>query len=226
MFEDISYVWVGIGFLVFIFIVCIGMVIFLPKSTNFYPAETYPNLKYIHEESLDIIKEDMDKIKDSDDWVDWPDKENITGEYKIFPIYMFSTFSKSRKKIAYNTYKLIKNIPDVKTCYFTKLGPNSSLDKCTKWKELSNTTLCCLIILEAPYSSVEDCGIWVNGESKKLEKNKLIIYDSSKEHSIYNKTDEDVYMLMLDVGRTDKMVEGASKKEYNYEIHDFIFNLK
>ena len=57
MFENISYIWVGIGLLVFIFIVCVCM-IFLPKSINYYSEETYPIIKYIHENNLDIIKED------------------------------------------------------------------------------------------------------------------------------------------------------------------------
>ena len=139
---------------------------------------------------------------------------------------MFSVFSESRKKISINTYKLIKNIPDVKTCTFIKINSESSIEKSTKWKDLSNTTLCCLLVLEAPFPNIEECGIWVNGESKKLSKNSLIIYDSSKEHSIYNKSDEDIYILMLDIGRPPTIPYGTSKKEYNYEIHDFIHNLR
>ena len=225
MFENISYIWVGIGLLVFIFIVCVCM-IFLPKSINYYSEETYPIIKYIHENNLDIIKEDLEKAKKFDSWVDWPDKENVRGDYKIFPIYMFSVLSESRKKECNETYTLINNTPNVKTCAFLKLNPKSSMDKCTIWKDLSNTTLCCIFILDSPYCNTEECGIWVNGESKKLSKNSIIIYDSSKEHSIYNKSDDAIYMLMLDINRPKNVPDGISKKEYNSEIHDFIFNLR
>lgn len=217
----ISYFWIGI--FIIVFIICIALLIFAPKSTNYYSVDTYPILKYINENNMNIIKEEFESIKKSDDWVLWPDKEHVNGNYEIYPMYMFGTINKKRKETCSNTYALIQNTPNIKSCVFLRVNPNSSINKNKGWSELSNKTLCCIFILESlAHPKVEKCGIWVNGESKKLTKNKLIIFDSSKEHSIYNKMDEPVYILLLDIERPDKLPDGTSTREYTDEIYDFI----
>lgn len=205
-----------------VFIVCVTLLIFAPKSTNYFPPNTYPILKYIHENSMDAIVEDLDSIKESDDWMIWPDKEYVRGKYEVYPIYMFSTLNKKRKDICINTYNLIQNTPNVKSCAFLRIDANSSLNKNKGWAERSNKTLCCLFILETSGQKIDRCGIWVNGESKSLSKNKFIIFDGSKEHSIYNKLSRPIYALMLDIERPNKLPDGASQREYTDETYDFI----
>jgi aspartyl/asparaginyl beta-hydroxylase (cupin superfamily) len=214
------------GSIVFIFIICIFLLIFLPKSKNFYVPDTYPIIKYISENNINTIQEDLIIAKKSDKWVNWPDNKHITGECKLLPMYIFSTDNESIQKLCINTYNIFKNSPNIKTCTFLKIGKNSSMDSTTKWGELSNISLCCILVLENPISNIDKCGIWVNGESKKLKVNNMIIYDSSKEHSIYNKTNDDIYMLLLDIERPKKIPYGVSKKEYTDEVNDFITNLK
>ena len=72
---------------------------------------------------------------------------------------------------------------------------------------------------------VETCGIWVNGESKKLISNSLVIFDSSKEHSIYNDTDYPIYALLIDLQRPEKIPNGISQREYSDELYDFVCGL-
>jgi aspartyl/asparaginyl beta-hydroxylase (cupin superfamily) len=226
---NIPYFW--IGFVVVVFIISVTLMIFAPRSINFYPYNVYPIIKYIHENNTDVIKSDLQKIKnldklDTNHWIKWPDKKLVKNEYIIYPLYMFSVVSKSRKLVCDATYKLIKNIPDVKTCTFLKIGSNSAIKKHKKWKELSNESLSCLFILEAPMASINDCGIWINGETKKISKNKMFIFDSSKEHSIFNSTDYPIYGLLLDVGRPKNIPNGASDTLYSDEIFEFINKLK
>ena len=214
------------GIVVIIFMISITLLIFAPKSINYYMPDTYPILKYICENNKNIINSNLDKIENNTDWIDWPDSENITGNCEIYPLFIFSTLSKKRKNQCIETFKLIKNIYDVKTCAFIKLDKNSKLNKQTQWKELSNETLRCLFIIKSmPSASIDTCGIWVNGESKKITSNNLIIFDSSKEHSIYNETDCPIYALLIDIKRPEKISNGVSKREYSSEIYDFVFKL-
>jgi aspartyl/asparaginyl beta-hydroxylase (cupin superfamily) len=224
----IPYFWVG--FVVIVFIISVVLMIFAPKSINFYPDNVYPIIEYIHNNNIDIIKSDLNDIKEishknKSTWMQWPDNKFIKGNYQIYPIYMFSVLNESRKKKCVKTYNLIKNIPNIKTCTFIKIDSNSLLKKNKKWKELSNHTLCCFFILEAPMASINDCGIWINGESKKISKNKLLIFDSSKKHSIYNNTDYPVYGLMLDINRPKDIPNGSSNTIYNNEVVNFIDTL-
>lgn len=223
---DLNSTSIFIGVSVIIFIICVLLLIFAPKSINYYPIETYPILKSICENNKNIINGDFENIENDVDWVPWPDPSYVSGKCSIFPIYIFSILSKKRKDKSLKTYKLIKNMPDVKTCAFIKIDKKSKLIKQTECKELSNSTLRCLYILKSVSSApVETCGIWVNGESKKLISNKIIIFDSSKEHSIYNGTDYPLYALLIDIKRPEKIANGISKREYSNELYNFVCKL-
>jgi beta-hydroxylase len=171
------------------------------------------------------LKDDFYKIKNDDNWLDYPDKENISGTCQIFPIYMFSIESQKCATLCEKSYNLIKNIPDVKTCAYIKIEPESEIKKNKQWGELANNTLRCLFIIDSPNAVVDKCAVWVNGESKKIKSNDFLIFDSSKEHSIYNKTHSPLHMLVLDVQRLEKIAIGVSDRPYTDEIHDFIYKL-
>lgn len=220
---DTSFIWIGV--VVIIFIISVSLLIFAPKSINYFDASTYPIVKFISENNDQIIKDDFYKIKNNLNWLNYPDVENINGTCTIWPMYMFSIKSVTRSSECPNTYKLIENIPDVKSCAFIKLEPESSIGKNKQWKELVNNTLRCLFIIDSPNDMTDKCAIWVNGEIKKVKSRDLIIFDSSKEHSIYNKTKLPLYMLLLDIQRPEKIVDGLSDREYSNEIHEFIYNL-
>jgi aspartyl/asparaginyl beta-hydroxylase (cupin superfamily) len=218
--------FICIGIVVIIFIISVSLLIFAPKSINYYTPDTYPILKSINDNNKDIINNDFEKIENDTNWLAWPDSKNTSGTCEVFPMYMFSTESKSRKNKCIASYNLIQNIPGVKTCSFIKIDKKSRIKKQTQWKNLSNTTLRCLFTIKSVSSApVETCGIWVNGETKKLISNSLVIFDSSKEHSIYNDTDYPIYALMIDVQRPEKIPDGISQREYSDELYDFVCTL-
>lgn len=223
---NINTTFICVGLVVIIFIVSVSLLIFAPKSINYHTLETYPILKFIHENNLDTIQKDLESIENSTKWINWPDKEYIKGTCSVYPLFMFSTSSKSRKNECSETYKLMQNVPDMKSCAFIKIDKKSKIMKQNQWKELSNETLRGLFILKAVASAtIDQCGIWVNGESKKLISKNLIIFDSSKEHSIYNDTDYPIYALLVDIKRPEKIPNGVSQREYSDELYDFVSDL-
>jgi hypothetical protein len=224
MFFKITPINVGIS--IIIFVITMVLVIFAPKSINYYNPDIFPIVKYINENNKDLIKSDLDIIKKENDWILWPDENNIVNDYLIYPVFMFGNFSEHRKLKCKKSSELIANIPGVKTFTYLKIAVRSSIKKNKKWKDISNDTLCCLFVLEAPHvNKLEDCCIWTNGEIKKLLKNKLIIYDSSKDHSIVNNSDYPVYILMLDIKKPINYTSGTSEIPYNDEVHNFIKKL-
>ena len=210
-----------VGVILIILIICLSLFIFAPKSINYYP-DAYPDITNIYNNSIHLIKKDLEKIKDKD-WLKWPDKEHIVGNVSTYPLYMFSIPAIKRKKICYNTYSSIKKITNVKSCTFIKFDANSKLTKNQQWQELANNTLRVLFILEAGFStSDEKLGIWVNGEIKKIKDNSVIVYDSSKEHTIYNNTKVPMYLLLIDVARPNDVARGASTRKYDDQVQKFI----
>lgn len=218
-----SSAFICIGFVVIMLVICICLLIFAPKSTNFYSHDTYPIIKYLHDNNLQIIKDDFSKIKNHDNWLEYP--INAQGSCNIYPLYIFSILLEKRKQICANTYNLIKNIPDIKLCTFMILSSNSQINKNKGLKILCNNTLRCLIVLGSKNTTIDKCGIWVNGEQKKIKTNSLIFFDSSKEYTIYNKTLMDLEMLIIDIKRPEKIPYGISDRECDDKMKNFIYEL-
>jgi hypothetical protein len=269
---NISFVVLGV--VVLVFVLCVALFIFAPKSLNYFDAASYPILLSIKTHSLDIFKSDLDAIKEpppkrkprrsrqkskpdtesetkSDEskpdtesetksdaviqndkkgnppWVKWIDTQNIVGDIKVYPLRMFETSSISRQILCDNTYRLLQIIPDAKSYAFIKIGAKSQINKHTEWKDNANNTLRALFVLSAPFiTSPEQCSVWVNGEIKELKPNSLIIFDSSKEHSIYNNSRKDIYALMIDMTRPKKISRGTSVREYNINDNTAINEFK
>lgn len=220
----VNSIFIVIGVIIIIFIISVSLMIFAPKSINFYDSDIFPIVKYINNNNNQLIKDGFYKIKNDEDWLEFPDKDNINGKCEIWPIYMFNIKLDKRIEKILDLYNLIKNIPDVKTIAFVKIEPNSSINKIRQWKLLSDT-LRCIFVIDSPDDTVDKCAIWINGESKKIKSNDLLICDSSKEHAIYNKTKYPLYLFILDISRPENIPNGISDREYNDEINNFIYKL-
>ena len=217
-----------IGVIIVIFIISISLMIFAPHSINYFDEKTYPELQIISNQHINTLKHELDCANDPDElnnWMMWPDSNYRKGACNLYPLYMFSTLSHKRQMVCPETFKLLQKIPNVKTCTFVTIEINSSIENHKEWKDLCNKTLRCLIVISSPNDAVERCGIWVNGESKKLHTGDVVIMDGSKEHSIYNKSDLPISMLLVDISRPDSIPEGTSNREYSNEIQGFVIEL-
>ena len=198
--------------------------IFAPRSNNFYKAEIFPGLSDAYERDKKLIEDSFNEIKERDEWLEYPDKENIQGKCDIWPLYMFNVTSDSRVRDIDDLYSSISRIPDVKTCAFITLDGNSTIKKRRQWKYLNNT-LRCMMIIKSPDYLEESCGIWVNGEIKKILTEEIMIFDATKEHSIYNRTSKPLHILAIDIERPKKTGKGSSDRPFTDEIYEFIQKL-
>ena len=216
---------INIGIFVIIFVISFALLIFAPRSKNYYNSNIFPIIQYLNDNNKDVFFNDLEIIKKDKEWLIWP--TSVNNDVFVYPIFMFGIFSEYRKVKCNKSLKLINNIPNIKTFAYLKISKKSCIIKNKKWKDISNNTFCCLFILEAPYVSKKDeCCIWVDGETKKIVKNDLIVYDASKENSIINKSDYPIYILMLDVKKPLKYTLGISDVEYDNKVHDFLNKIK
>lgn len=245
MFDESFSIYIGIVIIIFIF--CIFLVIFAPKSQNFFDKTIYnkkldelSNSKiYTNalletsvllniEESDDMNdNETMEKLKQYKDikkytlkWEKWPDKNTITGDVFILPIFMFSTINKVNSDIFKNLLNIIKDIPDIQSIYFIKLNANAKFIKHKGISELTNKTLRYIYCFNSYCYNENECGIWINSESKKTSKGDSYIYDSSKEHSLYNSTSDDIIYLIIDFDRPESIPNGYSDYTLSKEVFD------
>ena len=239
LYETLNGFSVFVAFFIITFIICISLVIFAPRSQNFF-KEVFPDLEKLSERK-DIIDEtfvNLD-IKLNDDnlaaeyeelyknkkqnaheikWEEFPDKNIISGEVEILPIFMFSKINEINKNIFDKLFNFAKPMTSIQSIHFIKLKPKAKIKKHTGWADISNNTLRYIYCFNSFCYSDEECGIWVNGESKKLFKDYSYIYDSSKEHSIYNNTFDEIIFLIIDFDRPKNINVGFS--EYNLSKPD------
>jgi hypothetical protein len=215
--------WLAI--IVILIVVCLSLVIFAPKNKTFRDRRIYPTLEIVSDPMhTQLIRDDI-KSLEQEDFVDYPDEEmwkfNKSSDYKIFPFYMFGTFSRKNINKCQDTFKIAHNIPYIRTMAFIKIGAKSVLKVHQNWKDVSNETFRCFLGINVPTSDVDVCGIWVEGDAKKLEDNKWVVFDASRKHSIYNKYTKDCYLLMFDLQRPDNTT-GCSDQKLPSDIMSFV----
>ena len=204
---------------VIVLILSVSLLIFAPKGKNYY-KNIYPHLNNISE-NIKIFEEDLNTIK-KEEWIQYPC--NIFNNVMIYPLYIFDTKVKKNIKTCIKSFNIIKTIPDIVSIYYLLLESNSKILTHKKWKSISNITFCAMIVLEVDdLFTADECFICVDGESRSLKKDEIYIFDSSREYSIVNDTDEPLYVLILDIKRPKKHKNlGISNTEYDNKTIEFI----
>jgi hypothetical protein len=206
-------VWLAV--IIVLIVTCLALAIFAPKNKSFYNRRIYPELELVSDSMhMQLIKDDINSLTPTD-FIDYPDKEmwkyNERSSYEMFPFYMFGKFSRENINKCPDTFKIAHNIPHIRSMSFIKINAKSVLKVHQNWKDISNETFRCFLGVKVPTCDVHMCGVWVEGNTKKLEDNKWLVFDASKKHSIYNKYTKDCYLLMFDIQRPGNSV-GLSQK--------------
>ena len=238
MFDESLLLSFGLVIVVFIF--CIFLVIFAPTPMNFFDVSLYnseldkliKNDDLVLENSiiLDIIDEDIEdvitiekvnkyKLDEKLTWTPWPDNGIISGQVYIAPIFIDGKFEESNIKRFQLLLNTIKDIPDIKSLYFIKIDVNSSFIKHKGYKSMSNNTLRYLYCFNSYCYDETESGIWIDSDAKKLIQGSSIIYDSGKEHSLYNNTASDIVYLIIDFKRPDSVPIGYSDNETTLKLN-------
>jgi hypothetical protein len=224
----------SLGLVIIVFIVCIFLVIFAPKPINFFDVNLYTaeldklikqdDLVLENSVLLDVIDEDITDVTTLEKitryknmgemtWMLWPDNSVVSGKVYIAPIFIEGKFEESNAGRFSSLLNAIKDIPDIKSLYFIKIDVNSSFIKHKGYKSMSNDTLRYLYCFNSYCYNETESGLWIGGEAKKLIQGSSIIYDSSKEHSLYNNTANDIMYLIVDFIRPESVPVGYSDNE-------------
>ena len=228
----------SLGLVIIIFIFCIFLVIFAPKPINFFDVDLYtPELdKLIKNEDLvlensvllNTIDEDitdaitLEKITQYKNmseivWTQWPDGSIVSGKVYIAPVFIGGRFEYSNVNRFSTLLNMIKHIPNIKSLYFIKIDVNSSFIKHKGYKS-DNDTLRYIYCFNSYCYDETESGLWIGGEAKKLIQGSSVVYDSSKEWSLYNKTANDIIYLVIDFKRPENIPIGYSDNETEFNL--------
>lgn len=187
-----------------------------PQYTESYFSQEhfYPELNKITENYELICNEFMNvKEKDPDLWHSWIDKK-----LDVIPIYFYGKWSRIAKTYFPKLYCLFEPIKDKVTINFSCLKPQSHLPPHQGWGELANHILRCHFGIKVPIN----CGCICNHYVVMHQTGKWLVFDDSKMHSSFNYSDEERYILIVDMKRPNSIDIGDCKLAYSTDLYKMI----
>lgn len=183
---------------------------------NFYDPSIYPELKEIAA-NTDVIR---DEITQRLKWYEWPERHLYKDDatWHVYPLYGFDTWVESNCARVPETTRLLKTIPGLKTAIFSRLAPGTTLTPHYGWASLANRVLRCHLGVVVP----DNCGVWVEGETRQQHPNQWLVFDDSRLHSGFNGSDRPRIVLLLDIDRPAGVPAGTSTYEQTEERDHFV----
>lgn len=184
----------------------------------FYTTEEYKKMKIV-EDNYEIIKKEIPnfifeniKIKrKKDDWgnkgenlfkklqnnKEWIFSWQAEDRWFSFPLMYNNYVIGSAEEICPNTIKILKSLGNIKTCGFTLLYPNSSLDIHTDFVGPSYNSMALNMSLTGTNS---DLNIYHNDKKHTYvhENGKAVIFNSEFNHNASNNGDTNRVILYID----------------------------
>eukprot|EP01041_Mallomonas_annulata_P005673 gene5673-11451_t len=196
-------------------------------APSFYNwSTTFPQLSILIE-NIDVLIEESRTITT---WTPWPEDHFSDGghaDWKVFPfVHTFPAYDESKQRWIGSTCEhcprtaaLLKQIPNLRTALYSRLGPNTLVSSHRGWADLANHVLrshCCVNI---PGGGL--CGLIVDEEECIHKQGDIIIFDDSKYHRAFNKSGEERVVLIVDIVRPSNIPLGSAKGGHTSELDKF-----
>lgn len=133
------------------------------------------------------------------------------GGWKMMLFVMLDQFNETYEKECPETYRLLKNIPNLTFAAVSKLSSFSSIHPHKEWIKEDDNLLYnngnlhrAHLGLQIPKDQA-NCAIRVGKETKYWTPGKFLMFNDTIEHEVWNKTDEDRIVMVIDfikVGHT------------------------
>lgn len=163
----------------------------------FYALDEFPELKVLEGHYHDILEELKALRQNSDNgfWLDtfphylYPGSKN---KWKVFTFRFFGIKHPLNCSLCPKTHEALSKIPGLVSADFSYLPANTRIKPHVGFTKMVLRAHLGLII-------PKDCGIRVGDTSTTWEPGKVIVFDDSFEHEAWNNSDEDRFILMLDI---------------------------
>ncbi len=182
----------------------------------FYEPIDFPELKVL-EENAQVIISDLKKLieaKVDNFWFNsYPGYVSSTTEnaWKTFTFQFFTIKINRNNELCKSTSEILSKIPELITAEFSYLKPHTHIKP---HRGFSREILRVHLGLIIP----KECGIKVGEETRNWSEGKLLILDDSFTHEAWNNSDEERFILMLDI--PNKKYGHTAKEISSYKINN------
>jgi len=197
----------------------------MEKMRRFYNQKIIKNDLLKFGKEIEIYQNEIKSIENNNlYWVAWKNYQNLVFDpknmkWRIIPICACMPSNKPENIIWINNcekfipkiYNFVKSLKGVRNAIISRMGTNTKLHVHRGWACVSNHILRCHlpIIIEE-----EKSGLIVFEEKQYHDVKKYIIFDDSMEHTGFNESKMDRYVLIIDIERPKNADKGVSRVEF------------
>ena len=163
----------------------------------FYDAAEFKELAVL-ENNYSLILSELRSLRENSANGYWMDsfphylQAESKNKWKVFTFKFFGIKHPLNCSLCPKTAELVNNIPNLLLAEFSYLPAKTKLKA---HKGFTKMVLRAHLGLIIP----KDCGIRVGTETITWEEGKLLVFDDSFDHEAWNNSDEDRFVLMLDI---------------------------
>lgn len=191
----------------------------------FYDTKEFPFLDVLAQ-NFSTIKSELLSLIEKNKENQWMEtfthyvNSDKTKAWKVFSFIFFNMRFPGNAALCPETAKLIYSIPDIISCDYSFLKPNTHI---LPHKGYSRMVLRCHLPLIVPKGG--NCAIRVGDETREWKEGELMIFDDSFEHEAWNKSNKDRVVLMFDIPNPLWNYTGEQISKYKIENMDDPFLL-
>jgi len=122
--------------------------------------------------------------------------------WRTFFLMGFGYEAKQSWKRCPETMKVLSKIPNLRTAFFSILGPNFHIPH---HRGISKGLIRCHLGLIVP-DQPDQCVMRVGTQIFQWEEGRCVVFDDTNDHEVWNKTDQERIVLLIDVDRPMKLI--------------------
>ncbi len=122
------------------------------------------------------------------------------GNWRVFFLMGFGYESEQSWKRCPETMKVLSTIPGIETAFFSFLAPHNYIPP---HRGITKGIIRCHLALIVPKQR-DQLGLRVGEEARHWEEGRCLVFDDTFEHEVWNRTDEERIVLLIDVERPMK----------------------
>ena len=128
-----------------------------------------------------------------------PDQAKISRgkAWKTFVLFGFGKKAEGNCRHCPETPRVLESIPNMKTAFFSVLSPGTEIPA---HRGITKGVIRAHLALITPKDR-ENCMIRIDQQNYSWDRDRCLVFDDTYEHEVWNRTDEDRIVLLIDVLR-------------------------
>ena len=161
------------------------------------------------EENFEVIRNELYGLLDIKEHLPYmhtisTDQKKLSkgGNWRAFFLMGFGYKSDQSWKRCPETMKILQTIPNIQSAFFSFLAPQNYIPP---HRGITKGIIRCHLAIKVP-DQRDQLALRVGDEKRHWEEGRCLVFDDTLEHEVWNKTDQERIVLLIDVERPMKFL--------------------